>query len=252
MEKLVYLLWKRDGDAIESFRDRLVGDVGRTLIDKGALALTVNVSDLREQVGNAPSLYLGEGKTIGACVSLWLDSLDTRTPLEAALGAISARLDGYLVTESMPLRCPDRDWPDGSRSPGVTLWTAFPKPARVSDEQVLPALARLAHAAVVRDPSAVGVHTQRRRTRDHARGAAAPRHRRRAVSHRRGADRSDEVLRFGRQHPARIDRHRDVLRPRIDEHRADERVDPQELLRCSRSTSSHSTRSPVRRHRRAH
>ncbi len=135
MEKLVYLLWKRDGDAIESFRGRLVGDVGRTLLVKGALALTVNVSDLREQVGSGSMQYLGEGKTISACVSLWLDSLDQRFPLEAALGAISERLDGYLVTESMPLRCPDRDWPDGTRSPGVTLWTAFPKPDRVSDEQ---------------------------------------------------------------------------------------------------------------------
>jgi len=67
-------------------------------------------------------------------VSLWLDCVDQRTPLEQALGAISARVDGYLVTESMPLLCPERDWPDGTRSPGVTLWTAFPKPARVSDE----------------------------------------------------------------------------------------------------------------------
>lgn len=135
MEKLIYLLWKRDGAAIESFRDRLVGDVGRTLIDQGALALTVNVSDLCEQVGSATSLYLGDGKTISACVSLWLDCLDQRAALEATLSGIGARLDGYLVTESMPLRCPDRDWPDGTRSPGVTLWTAFPKPDRVSDEQ---------------------------------------------------------------------------------------------------------------------
>jgi hypothetical protein len=135
MEKLVYLLWQRDGDAIGSFRERLVGDVGRTLLENGALALTANVSDLREQVGNGTSLYLGEGRTISACVSLWVDCLDQRARLETALAAISARVDGYLVTESMPLRCPDRDWPDGTRSPGVTLWTAFPKPARVSDEQ---------------------------------------------------------------------------------------------------------------------
>jgi hypothetical protein len=135
MEKLVYLLWKRDGDSIERFRDRLVGAVGRSLLAHGALALTVNVSDLREQVGGATSLFLGDGRTIGASVSLWVDSLDHRTPLETALAAISTRLDGYLVTESVPLRCPDRDWPDGTRSPGVTLWTAFPKPERVSDEQ---------------------------------------------------------------------------------------------------------------------
>jgi hypothetical protein len=134
MEKLVYLVWKREGDSIESLRDRLVGPVGHTLLERGTLALTVNVSDLRDQLGTRTANFLGEGNTISASVSLWLDCLDQRAPLEEALRAISARVDGYLVTESMPLRCPDRDWPDGTRSPGVTLWTAFPKPERVSDE----------------------------------------------------------------------------------------------------------------------
>ncbi len=135
MEKLYYLVWKRDADSIEVFRDRLVGEVGAALLAHGALGLTVNVSDLRAAVGKGSGQYLGEGKSIAASVALWLDSLDTRAPLEAALGGIASRLDGYLVTESMPLRCPDRDWPDGARSPGVTLWTAFPKPERISDEE---------------------------------------------------------------------------------------------------------------------
>lgn len=134
MEKLVYLVWKRDGDAIEAFRDRLLGDVGAQVLAAGALALTVNVSDLRQQIGKGSSQYLGEGKSIAASVSLWIDCLDQRGPLEEALRAIAGRVDGYLVTESMPLRCPDRDWADGTRSPGVTLWTAFPKPERLSDE----------------------------------------------------------------------------------------------------------------------
>jgi hypothetical protein len=64
-----------------------------------------------------------------------MDSLDDRHPIEAALHSISSRLAGYLVTESIPLACTDRDWPDGQRSPGVTHFTAFPKPERVSDEQ---------------------------------------------------------------------------------------------------------------------
>jgi hypothetical protein len=134
MEKIVYLVWKRDGDAIAAFRDRLVGDVATHLLANGALRLIVNVSDLREQVGQGTSQYLGEGKKIAASVSLWVDSIDQRGKLEDALRGIASRADGYLVTESMPLRCPDRDWPDGTRSPGVTLWTAFPKPQGLSDE----------------------------------------------------------------------------------------------------------------------
>ena len=100
----------------------------------GALSLTVNVSDLREQVGKGTSQYLGEGKKIAASVSVWVDSLDERGKLEEALRSIASRVDGYLVTESMPLQGLDRDWADGTRSPGVTLWTAFPKPERLSDE----------------------------------------------------------------------------------------------------------------------
>jgi len=134
MEKLVYLAWKRDDLTIASFRDRLLGDVAPRLLAAGAMSLIANVSDLRAEVGDGSGQYRGAVKTLSACISLWTDCLDGRTPIETALGEIAADLDGYLVTESMPLRCPDRDWPDSTRSPGVTLWTAFPKPARMSDE----------------------------------------------------------------------------------------------------------------------
>lgn len=135
MEKLVYLLWKPDGEDIERFRDELIARRAPRLLEHGALALTINVSDLLDQVGRKSPLVIGEGRTLSASLSLWLDCLDARRPIEAELRAIAPRLAGYLVTESVPMRCPDRDWPDGVRSPGVTLWTAFPKPDRVSDEQ---------------------------------------------------------------------------------------------------------------------
>jgi hypothetical protein len=135
MEKLVYLLWKSDAASIDAFRDELIEQRAAAVLQHGALALTVNVSDLLDQVGRKSPLVIGEGRTLSACVSLWLDSLDARVPIEAELRAIAPRVAGYLVTESMPLRCPDRDWPDGVRSPGVTLWTAFPKPDRVTDEE---------------------------------------------------------------------------------------------------------------------
>jgi hypothetical protein len=78
---------------------------------------------------------MGEGQRIGAAVSIWVDCLDERAPFEKALASVSARADGYLVTESVPQACPDRDWPDGTRSPGVTQFVAFPKPERLTDEQ---------------------------------------------------------------------------------------------------------------------
>ena len=53
----------------------------------------------------------------------------------AALGAVTPRMDAYLVTESVPQRRDDRTWPDGVRSPGLTHFTCFPRPARLSPEE---------------------------------------------------------------------------------------------------------------------
>jgi len=133
MEKLVYLLRKRDADSIEGFRDELLNACGRFL-ERGVRGLSVNVADLGAQAQPSP-LWLGDGKTLSASLSLWLDSLDQRGPLEELLLAASGRVWGYLVTESVPIEYPDRDWADGGKSPGVTLVTAFPKPSRLSDEE---------------------------------------------------------------------------------------------------------------------
>jgi EthD domain len=134
MEKLVYLCWKRAGDSIERFRDALVRDASHGLLDGGALSLTINVADLGDRVQDSP-LMIGEGKTIAASISLWLDSIDTRGVIEETLATVAERVWGYLVTESVPLQYADRKWPDGAKSPGVTLFTAFLKPDRLTDEQ---------------------------------------------------------------------------------------------------------------------
>ena len=134
MEKLVYLCWKRDADSIERFRHVLLHDVSPRLLDGGALSLTINVADLGDRVANSP-LVIGDGRTISASVSFWLDSIDGRSVLEDKLAPIAERLWGYLVTESVPMQYPDRTWRDGERSPGVTLFTAFPKPDRLTDDQ---------------------------------------------------------------------------------------------------------------------
>ena len=134
MEKLVYLLWKSDQDTTPRFRERLLETAAPKLLAAGALSLVANVSDLHERLGARSPLVVGLGRTISASVSLWLDSHDARGAIEATLSGVASRLHGYLVAESVPLRCPDRTWADGERSAGVTLWTAFPKPDRLTDE----------------------------------------------------------------------------------------------------------------------
>jgi EthD domain len=134
MEKLVYLCWKRANDSVDGFRDALLTQAGPGFLAGGAHSLTINIADIGDPIKDSP-LVLGEGRTLSASVSLWLDSIDTRHAIEQTLGAMTERVSGYLVTESVPMHYPDRTWPDGAKSPGVTLFTAFPKPDRLTDEQ---------------------------------------------------------------------------------------------------------------------
>jgi hypothetical protein len=135
MEKLVYLTWKRPALSLEAHRRHLLEELPGRLLAAGARGLEVQVSDLLGDALPKPMLLMGEGASLSAAVSLWLDCYDARAPLEALLRAEAERLDGYLVTESVPQACTDRDWPDGARSPGVTHFTWFEKAAAISDEE---------------------------------------------------------------------------------------------------------------------
>ncbi|MEX0875354.1 MAG: EthD domain-containing protein [Actinomycetota bacterium] len=125
MEKIDYLLWRDVG----GLRDELIENVAPAIVDAGATALSVYVGDTEADIPR-PSLLLGRGAELGAVLSVWLDSIDDRHPIEAAIGPA----DGYLVTESVPQRR-RRDWPDGQPSPGVSHFTWFLKPDRLSDEE---------------------------------------------------------------------------------------------------------------------
>ncbi|MEM7410539.1 MAG: EthD domain-containing protein [Myxococcota bacterium] len=131
MEKLVYLAWCPA--PLESWKEALLGPVAQAWLDAGVAALNVSVSDLVGREIEKPSLLMGDGATVSAAISVWLDSIDDRRALEGSLAPHCERLEGYLVTESIPQRCDDRDWPDGARSPGVTHFTWFPKPERLTD-----------------------------------------------------------------------------------------------------------------------
>ena len=133
MEKLIYLARRKPELDAAAYRRHLLEEAAPRLLAAGALRLDVNVSDLLGTIPK-PMLLMGEGASLSAAISLWLDCYDARGPVEDVLRSRAARLDGYLVTESVPQACRDRDWPDGARSPGVTHFTWFEKPAAVSDE----------------------------------------------------------------------------------------------------------------------
>ena len=137
MEKLVYLLGPgspppQTPAPATALRDRLL-ESRSTLRAGGARACTITTRDLDDpRLGE--TYQNDEDGLLSATVSVWLDSLDERRPVEALLREMAPKLAGYLAAESIPREYAERDWADGERSPGVALVTAFPRPDRLDDQ----------------------------------------------------------------------------------------------------------------------
>jgi hypothetical protein len=135
MEKSIYLLEKLSEMSVESFREELLTRVVPHLQSLGASQLTINIADLNAAIEQqAPGRLIGPWQTLSAAVAYWHDCLDERAPIEACLREISASVEGYLVTESVPQHF-DPVWEGGERRPGVTQFGANGKPANVTNEQ---------------------------------------------------------------------------------------------------------------------
>ncbi len=133
MEKLVYLCWDRPSRSPNDVRAQFLDDLAPRLLALGARGLQIDLDDGDAQVASMVPVP-GDELPVRACVSLWLDAHDSRAPFEEVLGDAGVRRAGYLVTESMYRDYDDRDWPDGTRSPGIITLTVFDKPAGADDE----------------------------------------------------------------------------------------------------------------------
>jgi len=133
MEKLVYGLWRRPDQAIDPIRTALLDLVAPTLLDLGAAGLRVCVEEPEGKVfrvGANP-----DGGLLAACVSVWIDSYDNRAPHEAALAQVDVSSYGWIVAESESRPYGEhRTWPDGERSPGLSITTFFDKKEGLSDD----------------------------------------------------------------------------------------------------------------------
>jgi len=133
VEKLVYGLWRRPDQELDPIRSTLLDEVAPALLDLGVDGLRVCVEEpagIAYRVGANP-----DGGLLAASVSLWLDSYDNRWPHEAAIARAGAAVHGWIVAESVARGYGDhRTWPDGERSPGLSITTFFDKKAGVDDE----------------------------------------------------------------------------------------------------------------------
>ena len=135
MEKVITLLWgEGTPDAGDALRDRLLGETVPRLLGSGVRGLSVNVHDADAASGALAGPAPGGGGPHVAQVSVWLDSYEHRSEVEAAVADLGLRWASYLVAESLyddygttPYAGP-RDWPDGDRSPGVLTVALIHRP----------------------------------------------------------------------------------------------------------------------------
>jgi hypothetical protein len=140
VEKLVYLMWERPSVAAADLGARVQTELVPTLLALELRGLSLLVDDEHAAVP-APVPVPDDELPVRLAVSVWLDTFDSRAPVEAALASYGVRRAGYLVTESL---CEDygttpdwpqpRDWADGERSPGITVLTVFDKRPTLPDD----------------------------------------------------------------------------------------------------------------------
>lgn len=133
MEKLVYVLWSPTDRAGDAFRDALLGSAADALLSATTGRLSALVVDAEaEAVARARITHLDPPPA--GVVTLWLDCLDDRGPVEAVLSAGCDRIAGYLVTESVPRPNTTHRAPVGQRTPGITMFSCIEKPDRLDSE----------------------------------------------------------------------------------------------------------------------
>ena len=139
MEKLVHLLWRSAEHDEVAHRRELVGELAPELLasSAGISGLELLTADTTADIPR-PSLLIGRGPDLASLVITWVRSIDDRAPLVDLLAGASGttgQVDQYLVTESVPQPGVDRGWVDGEQTPGVTHFSWFPKPERLTDEE---------------------------------------------------------------------------------------------------------------------
>jgi hypothetical protein len=134
VEKLCYVVWKPAKVSGSAFRDALLREAAPALRALGATKITVLVADEHAEAQQKARITR-EGEPIGGLVSLWLDCVDAHPQVEAVLRRHTARLAGYLVTESVVLPNTTHVAAPGERTPGVTLLALLEKPERLSFDE---------------------------------------------------------------------------------------------------------------------
>ncbi len=127
MEKIIYVLWKKEGMDNVDFKNHLLNDVAKQILSLDVLKLSISIDD--ERVEPAHQLrQVNNVKPISGIISFWLDTAINRHPVEAVIEPFVDRFAGYLVTESVPIVNASNRVPLGKPTPGMSQVAFLTKP----------------------------------------------------------------------------------------------------------------------------
>jgi hypothetical protein len=123
MEKLMYAVWRRDATPVREFRRTILETTAPALLSLGVRGLAINLADDLA----VPGLRIARLDPAGT-VAVWVDTALERRRIESLLHAVTPRLAGWLVLESVPLVNTRHVVPLGERIPGLYTVAFLEKP----------------------------------------------------------------------------------------------------------------------------
>lgn len=122
MEKVIYALWKAEGENRESFNARLLESLPEALKKTGATKVRINVRDATVDPA-APLIQQWQQPMQDAVVQLWLPSANAmfRGDTDAAVAAHCDRFAAWLVAESAII--PNTEHPPVKRGERTWGWS---------------------------------------------------------------------------------------------------------------------------------
>lgn len=133
MEKVIYLLWRDPLTSLESFAAQLRGELADQLKSLGAQYLQANLADA--DVDTAASLRQENSRPLpDASLAFWLDTANdgSRKPVDRLISGVCARMAGYLVCESVPIRNTRFPARSGQRTYGFSQLALLSCPPRLT------------------------------------------------------------------------------------------------------------------------
>jgi len=138
--KIIFLIWSPVNQTEKERREYLLEKCSFEILEAGAEELTMYINDADSNV-RSPAPKPLFAKMISAQVEVWLDDISIAGTVEAILKKKGFTCAGYHVEESIyreyggNIHMRERDWPDGTRSPGVVSVNLLKRPERYNSKE---------------------------------------------------------------------------------------------------------------------